>query len=78
MNGLRGVTSEQFGDVFRGGRDIGRSGEHVGEPWAVVLPGAHRAMLQERPVVKAIDLAATVCSALDVPHDDLRGSPLLQ
>jgi predicted AlkP superfamily phosphohydrolase/phosphomutase len=75
--GVRGVHSRRFGGVPRRGVGIGRSGNHCPGNWMTLLPGRGRLApgLPERARLE--DVAATVCSALGVPHADLPGQPLL-
>jgi predicted AlkP superfamily phosphohydrolase/phosphomutase len=74
---LRIVTSSRFGDVVRDGVGSGRSGNHCDGSWACVVPGGSGRRAADGEPVRAIDLAATVCAVMEVPHDDLPGQPLL-
>jgi hypothetical protein len=76
--GLEGVFSREFGEVRCDGPGFGRSGEHVGETWAVVHPGAHRFTAAEFGTVTPVDLAATICSLSDLPSGARSGLSLLQ
>ncbi|GKS60232.1 hypothetical protein YTPLAS18_37590 [Nitrospira sp.] len=74
---LRGVTSPIYGTVFRGGAGSGRSGNHVPGSRAIIVPrsGTYRRIKGRNPHL--VDLSATVCAAVGVPHDDLPGQSLL-
>jgi predicted AlkP superfamily phosphohydrolase/phosphomutase len=75
---LRAATSPVYGEVRRHGVGSGRAGNHPGPTWAAVIPGQSRVARAESGPLGAIDLAATVCAAMDVPHADLPGRPLLE
>ena len=75
---LRVVTSPRFGDVARDGVGSGRSGNHCDGSWACVVPGGSGRLAPDVEPVRVIDLAATVCAVMEVPHDDLPGRSLLQ
>ncbi len=72
---LRCVTSLQFGEVRRAGAGSGRSGSHLPQAWALVVPG--RSAEAKRGQASVLDLAPTVCAALGVDADELPGAPLL-
>jgi predicted AlkP superfamily phosphohydrolase/phosphomutase len=74
-NGVDHVTSDAHGEVRRPGSGSGRSGAHTPHAWALVAP----ATLQhaESPHPHIVDIAVTVCSALGVEPDGLRGASLL-
>ncbi|HSF03446.1 MAG TPA: hypothetical protein VLA62_10555, partial [Solirubrobacterales bacterium] len=73
---LAGMHSRRYGDVPSAGWGSGRTGEHNDDGWVLVVPGRSRfAPPQERPHL--VDIAATVCSVLGVPREDLDGVPLL-
>jgi len=74
---LRGVTSPVHGTVLRGGAGTGRSGGHIPSARAIIVPrsGTYRAVNGRNPHL--VDLSATVCEAVGVPHDDLPGQSLL-
>lgn len=74
---LRGVTSPTYGTVLRGGAGSGRSGNHVPSARAIILPrsGTYRAIKGRNPHL--VDLSATVCAAVGIPHDDLPGQSFL-
>src|SRR5262249_41941783 len=74
---LRVVTSPRFGDVVRDGVGSGRSGNHCEGSWACVVPGGSGRHAGDAGPVRAIDLASTVCAAMEVPRDDLPGRSLL-
>lgn len=73
---LRGVTSPRFGDVRRRGLGAGRSGNHVDEPWILVVPGASRPRTPTRNP-RLVDVAATVAHLLQADQAALAGEPLL-
>lgn len=73
---LRFVSSPRFGDVQRRGVGSGRAGNHPGATWAAVLPGPQRSGPSPDREASAIDIVATVCDRLGVPHDDLPGRSL--
>jgi predicted AlkP superfamily phosphohydrolase/phosphomutase len=75
---LRVVTSPRFGDVVRHGVGSGRSGNHCEGSWAFVVPGGSGKHAPDVGSVRDIDLASTVCAAMEVPRDDLPGRSLLQ
>lgn len=74
---LRGVTSPVYGHVLRQGVGSGRSGNHIPGARAIVVPrsGTYHAINGRNPHL--VDLSATVCAAVGVPHDDLPGQSLL-
>jgi predicted AlkP superfamily phosphohydrolase/phosphomutase len=74
--GLDRVVSPEHGEVRRAGRGSGRSGNHVGDAWAVVVPGRGRES-DDRPAGRVVDLAATVCTALGAETTGLAGRSLL-
>ena len=74
--GLDRVVSPQHGEVRRAGRGSGRSGNHVDDAWAVVVPGPAREP-DDRPGGRVVDLAATVCTALGADTTGLAGRSLL-
>jgi hypothetical protein len=71
------VTSPVYGTVLRKGVGSGRSGNHVHGSRAIIVPrsGTYRAIKGRLPHL--VDLTATVCAAVGVPHDDLPGRPLI-
>ncbi len=71
------IVSDRFGEVRRQGVGSGRTGNHPGAAWAVVVPGASRTAAADLTTVEAVDLPATICAAMDVPHADLPGRSLL-
>lgn len=71
------VTSPEFGTVHRRGLGSGRSGNHSGGAWAIVLGGPSRPLQASRPP-RLVDVAATACVVLDVDSDGLPGEPLLE
>ncbi len=74
---LRGVTSPVYGTVLRRGAGSGRSGNHIPGSRVIIVPrsGTYRAINGRNPHL--VDLSATVCAAVGVPHDDLPGQSLL-
>ena len=74
---LRGVTSAIYGTVLREGAGSGRSGNHVQSSRAIIIPrsGTFRAIDGRNPHL--VDLTATVCATVGVPHDDLPGQSLI-
>ena len=74
---LAGVGSPKFGDVARRGGGSGRSGNHTGDAWALILPGASIRRATSRPP-DIVDISATACSLLDVDREGLPGEPLLE
>jgi predicted AlkP superfamily phosphohydrolase/phosphomutase len=75
---LKGVTSSELGTVLPKGAGFGRSGEHVGQNWGLVVPGRHTFASAQEETIKAVDVSATACSLLGVPYDQRFGRPLLQ
>jgi hypothetical protein len=75
---VRVVTSPRFGDVVRDGVGSGRSGNHCDGSWACVVPAGSGRHAPEVGPVRDIDLASTVCAAMEVPCDDLPGRSLLR
>jgi predicted AlkP superfamily phosphohydrolase/phosphomutase len=69
------VISPDHGDVRRPGRGSGRSGAHTPDAWALLVPRSVVLAGQEHPHLR--DIAATVCAALGVEAEDLRGRPLV-
>jgi predicted AlkP superfamily phosphohydrolase/phosphomutase len=74
---LRMVTSPQFGEVLRDGVGSGRLGNHCEGAWVCVVPGGSRKLPSDLGPPRAIDLTATICDVMGVPHDDLPGRSLL-
>jgi predicted AlkP superfamily phosphohydrolase/phosphomutase len=74
---LAGVGSPQFGEVPALGWGSGRTGEHRGGAWALIVPGTSRLKTPVKPL-HIIDIASTVCSALGVNTDGLIGQALLE
>lgn len=74
---LRGVSSPICGTVLRGGAGSGRSGNHIPGARAIIVPrsGTYQAINGRNPHL--VDLSATVCAAVGIPHDDLPGQSLL-
>jgi predicted AlkP superfamily phosphohydrolase/phosphomutase len=74
---LTGVSSPRFGAIPGLGWGSGRTGEHKGGAWALVVPGASRL----KPPTKTphiLDIVPTICAVLDVDHDGLSGQSLLE
>ncbi len=74
---LRGVTSPIYGTVLRKGAGSGRSGNHIHGSRAIIVPrsGTYRAINGRNPSL--VDLTATICAAVGVPHGDLPGQSLI-
>jgi len=74
---LQGVTSPNYGNVWRQGSGSGRSGNHRPGARAIVIPrsGTYRSIHGRAPHL--VDLSATICAAAGVPYDDLPGQSLL-
>ena len=75
-NGVDGVVSPEHGEVRRPGTGSGRSGAHTPHAWALLVPASLSPVETERPHL--VDVAATVCAALELEPDGLRGTPLLE
>lgn len=73
---LEGVGSPTFGDVRRRGIGSGRSGNHMDDAWAIVVPAGSREQTPERPPA-LVDVPATVLAVAGGAADALPGSPLL-
>ncbi len=74
---LRGVRSERFGTVMRHGVGSGRSGNHTeGDAWALVVPGASRAVDPVR-TPRLEDVAATAVALCGGDVSAMAGEPLL-
>jgi len=71
------LTSPAFGVVERRGAGSGRSGNHDGAAWALVVPGRSRERAPDR-VPHIVDIAATACSLLGLDASGLAGQPLLE
>lgn len=69
------ATSAEHGTVRRPGAGSGRSGAHLPQAWALVVPGSSVAAPHDNPSV--LDVVPTVCAAVGVEAPDLPGSPLL-
>lgn len=74
---LSRVTSPACGDVVRDGVGSGRSGNHVDDAWAIVLPGGSRARALGRPAT-ITDIGATACALLGADVTGLTGASLLE
>jgi hypothetical protein len=74
---LERVVSPRFGTVRRAGAGSGRSGNHTGEGWALVVPGDARMVQLSRPA-RVVDLAATAVALAGVDPGDLAGVTLLE
>jgi hypothetical protein len=77
--GLRAAESPEFGEVRRAGTGSGRSGNHTGGGWALLVPARSRPREPSRPA-ELVDVAATVCAVLGIETEarDLDGEPLLE
>jgi predicted AlkP superfamily phosphohydrolase/phosphomutase len=69
------VVSERFGEVRRVGHATGRSGNHTGDAWAVVVSRAAGGRDDGR--ARVADLPATVCATFGAETGDLAGESLL-
>lgn len=74
---LRGVTSPIYGTVLRDGVGSGRSGNHVHGSRAIIVPGSGTYCAINGRNPHLVDLTATVCAAVGVPHENLPGQPLI-
>jgi predicted AlkP superfamily phosphohydrolase/phosphomutase len=74
---ISGVTSPVHGEVVRRGVGSGRSGNHVDDAWAILLPGASRARAIGRPA-RITDIGATACALLGADATGLSGTSLLE
>jgi len=70
------LSSPSYGEIPTAGWGSGRTGEHTGEAWAVLVPGRARLLAPSR-VPHLVDIAATICSVLGVDSAGLDGQPLL-
>jgi predicted AlkP superfamily phosphohydrolase/phosphomutase len=71
------VTSPSHGEVARRGVGSGRSGNHVDDAWAILLPGPSRVRDLGR-AAKITDIGATACALLGADTSGLSGSSLLE
>lgn len=76
-NNLHHVTSSVHGDVVRRGVGSGRSGNHVDEAWAIILPGNSRRRDIGRQS-NIMDIGATACALMGGDQSGLSGSSLLE
>lgn len=74
--GLARVTSPIHGEVLRRGVGSGRSGNHVDDAWAILVPGRSRVRDIGRPA-RITDIGATACALLDADTSGLSGTSLL-
>jgi len=74
-NAVDRVVSPGHGQVVRPGSGSGRSGAHTPEAWALVVPATLEHAPCESPRLR--DVVPTLCAALGVETDGLRGTPLL-
>lgn len=74
---LSRVTSPVHGEVVRRGVGSGRSGNHVDEAWAILLPGASRVRDIGR-AARITDIGATACTLLGADTTGLSGTSLLE
>ena len=74
---LAGVSSPHFGEVPALGWGSGRTGEHKGGAWALIVPGSSKLRAPMKPP-HIVDIAPTVCAVLGVDADGLSGQPLLE
>ncbi|HWP24706.1 MAG TPA: hypothetical protein VNM15_11085, partial [Candidatus Binatia bacterium] len=74
---MAGVVSPQFGEVASPGWGSGRTGEHGDGAWALIVPARSKL----KPAAQAghiMDIAPTICAALGVETEGLRGQALLE
>lgn len=76
-NGLTGVASQVHGEIIRQGVGSGRSGNHVDDAWAVLVPGASRVRAIGRPA-RITDIGATACELLGADATGLTGTSLFE
>ncbi len=69
---ITGVVSSRYGEVCRSGVGSGRSGNHVDEAWALLVPGNSR-LKQILRQPRITDIAATACSLLGADTGGLSG-----
>ena len=74
---LTHVHSDEHGRVDRRGVGSGRSGNHVDDAWALLVPGASRVRELDR-ASRITDIGATACGLLGADMNGLTGSPLLE
>ncbi|MCM2269404.1 MAG: alkaline phosphatase family protein [Thermoanaerobaculia bacterium] len=74
---LARVASPVHGVVERQGVGSGRSGNHVDDAWALLVPGRARWHELGRPA-RVTDLGATACALLDADCTGLSGETLLE
>jgi predicted AlkP superfamily phosphohydrolase/phosphomutase len=77
-SGIERLESSEYGEVRRLGRGSGRSGNHSGDGWALLVPRRSRVRARQRPA-QLVDVAATACAVLgaDAELQALPGEPLL-
>jgi predicted AlkP superfamily phosphohydrolase/phosphomutase len=75
--GMKHVTSPMHGEVARWGVGSGRSGNHVDDAWAILVPGASRVRDIGRPG-RITDIGATACALLGGDATGLSGTSLLE
>lgn len=73
--GVTHATSSEHGTVRRPGAGSGRSGAHLPQAWALVVPVSSVEVPRENPTL--FDIVPTICAAVGVETQDLPGSPLL-
>ncbi len=71
------VRSPRFGNIARDGVGSGRSGNHVDDAWALLLPARARPLDPGRPP-RLTDLGATACALLGADLEGLSGTALLE
>jgi len=74
---LTHVTSPRVGDVLRRGDGSGRSGNHVDDAWAVIVPGTS-ALRDLGRAPRITDIGATACAIAGVETTGLSGESLLE
>jgi len=72
-NPVEQISSPVHGEVRRPGVGSGRSGAHTPHAWALVVGDRLKPSPEQRPQVR--DVVPTICGALGVDADGLRGKP---
>jgi predicted AlkP superfamily phosphohydrolase/phosphomutase len=71
------VSSRRYGTVHRSGDGSGRSGNHVDDAWALIVPGTAEARELDRPL-RITDIGATACTLFGADLGGLSGESLLE
>jgi predicted AlkP superfamily phosphohydrolase/phosphomutase len=72
-NPVERISSPIHGEVRRAGVGSGRSGAHTPHAWALVVSDTLKPSAEQRPHVR--DVVPTICRAVDVEVEGLRGKP---